>query len=328
MRFLVTGSAGFVGFHVAKRLAGGGHSVCGVDGLTAYYDVALKRARLAVLGRSGNVTQHELMLEDKDRLDALFAAFAPDIVIHLAAQAGVRHSLTHPDDYVGANLIGTFNVLEAARRHPPKHLLIGSTSSVYGANAVLPFSENDRTDHPLTFYAATKKSAEAMAHSYAHIWGIPTTVVRIFTAYGPWGRPDMALFKFTDAILSGRPIEIYNNGDLARDFTYIDDLVHALTLLADIIPQSGGADKSPAAPYRVVNVGSGTPVKLMDFVAAIEQATGRTAERRYLPMQQGDLHTSWADTRLLERLTQFRPATPVAQGVARFVAWYREYYKF
>jgi UDP-glucuronate 4-epimerase len=274
------------------------------------------------------------MLEDLGALTEVYRACRPDVVIHLAAQAGVRYSVENPRAYVDSNVFGTFNLLELAREHPPQHFLLASTSSVYGANTKMPFEESDRTDHPLTLYGATKKATEVMAHCYAHLWKIPTTVFRFFSVYGPWGRPDMALFKFTKAILEDAPIDVYNYGDMDRDFTYVDDIAKGIVLLVNAIPPDvparGAADEdtglSPAAPYRVVNIGNGQPVGLMDFIEAIEASIGKRAARNYLPMQPGDVPATFADTGLLEKLTGFRPATPVAKGVAEFVAWYRNYY--
>jgi UDP-glucuronate 4-epimerase len=333
MRFLVTGTAGFIGFHVAKLLLDAGHEVLGIDGITPYYDVTLKHRRHAILLQSPNFHASEIMLEDEPALRSAYEEFRPDIVIHLAAQAGVRYSLENPRAYLDANLVGTFNLMELVREHAPKHFLLASTSSVYGANTKMPFLESDRTDHPLTLYAATKKATEGMAHSYAHLWKIPTTAFRFFTVYGPWGRPDMALFKFTKGIIGGEPIDIYNNGEMDRDFTYIDDLAKAIVRLAEAVPQDpreGEVDPelglSPVAPFRVVNIGNGRPVKLLAFVEAIEKAVGKKAVRNYLPMQAGDVPSTFADTDLLQRLTGFRPATPVQVGVARFVAWYRDYF--
>ena len=331
MRYLVTGTAGFIGFHVAKLLTAAGHTVCGIDGMTTYYDVKLKHRRHAMLLQSPHFQAHELMLEDMDALTRVYAEFKPDIVIHLAAQAGVRYSLENPRAYVDSNIIGTFNVMELVRANAAKHFLLASTSSVYGANTRMPFVENDRTDHPLTLYAATKKATELMAHSYSHLWNIPTTAFRFFTVYGPWGRPDMALFKFTKGIIEGTPIDIYNNGDMERDFTYIDDLAKSIVLLADAIPQApvetdDDLGLSPAAPFRVVNVGNGQPVKLLDYVEAAETAIGKKAVRNYMPMQQGDVPRTFADSSLLKRLTGFQPSTPVETGVRNFVRWYREYH--
>jgi UDP-glucuronate 4-epimerase len=334
LRFLVTGSAGFIGFHVARQLIAAGHDVVGVDGLTPYYDVKLKQRRHGILLQSPNFSAHELMLEDAPALTRVYKEQAPDVVVHLAAQAGVRYSLENPRAYIDANVIGTFNLLELMRVSAPRHFLLASTSSVYGANTKMPFAESDRTDHPLTLYAATKKATEAMAHCYAHLWGLPTTVVRFFSAYGPWGRPDMALFKFTKAILEGSPIDVYNHGEMDRDFTYVDDIARSIILLVDTVPTSPvSADMtdddlglSPAAPYRVVNIGNGEPVRLLTFIGAIEKSIGKPAQRNYLPMQPGDVSATYADTTLLDRLTGFRPSTPVSRGVAEFVAWYRDYY--
>lgn len=335
MRFLVTGTAGFIGFHVAKRLIEAGHDVVGIDGMTPYYDVALKRRRHAILLQSAHFSAQELMLEDAERLAKVYVESRPDVVIHLAAQAGVRYSLENPGAYISANIVGTFNILELARNHPPRHLLLASTSSVYGANTKLPFEESDRTDYPLTLYAATKKATESMGHAYAHLWTIPTTVFRFFSVYGPWGRPDMALFKFTKAILEGEPIDVYNHGEMDRDFTYVDDIATAITLLVDAVPSAptsahdsdDDVGLSPAAPFRVVNIGNGNPVRLLAFIDAIETSIGRKAIRNYLPMQPGDVPATLADTSLLRRLTGFQPATPVSSGVDRFVAWYRDYYR-
>ena len=340
MRVLVTGTAGFIGFHVARQLIAAGHDVVGVDGLTPYYDVKLKQRRHGILLQSPNFSARELMLEDAPALARVYQEHHPEVVIHLAAQAGVRYSLENPRAYIDANVVGTFNLLELMRAAAPKHFLIASTSSVYGANTKMPFAETDRTDHPLTLYAATKKATEAMAHCYAHLWNLPTTVVRFFSAYGPWGRPDMALFKFTKAILEGSPIDVYNHGEMDRDFTYVDDIATSIVLLVDAVPikpvlpemtdEDLGTDKdlglSPAAPYRVVNIGNGQPVRLLTFIEAIEKSVGKPAARNYLPMQPGDVPATYADTTLLERLTGFRPSTPVSRGVAEFVAWYRDYY--
>lgn len=334
MRALVTGSAGFIGFHVCRKLLEQGHFVYGFDGMTPYYNVRLKEKRTALLVRSNRFTPEVAMLEDADALNAFADAANPDIIIHLAAQAGVRYSLEEPRAYVEANVVGTFNVLEVARKRKVGHLLAASTSSVYGANTVMPFTEEERTDHPLTIYAATKKACEAMAHSYAHLWSIPTTMFRFFTVYGPWGRPDMALFKFVHAIERGEPIDIYNHGKMERDFTYIDDLVEAIVRLADCVPQkpAPGAPldepaHSPAAPFRVVNIGRGKPVNLVEFVDEIERKLGKSATRRYVEMQKGDVPATFADAALLERLTGFRPAIGVREGISAFVDWYQAEYK-
>lgn len=335
MRYLVTGTAGFIGFHLARRLLREGHEVTGIDGMTSYYDVELKRRRHALLAEHPCFRQFEFMLEDEAALDAAMEAARPDVVVHLAAQAGVRYSLENPRAYINANVIGTFNVMEQARERRVGHLMLASTSSVYGANHELPFAEAHRTDHPLTLYAATKKATEGMAHCYAHLWRIPTTAFRFFTVYGPWGRPDMALFRFTENALKGLPIEVYNNGQMERDFTYIDDLVEAIVRLAAVPPpvDAPAADEpgqedgsSPVGPYRVVNIGNNAPVNLLTFIAAIEAATGCKTIRNLLPMQPGDVPRTWADTDYLTQLTGFRPSTSVEDGVAAFVEWYRSYY--
>ncbi|MDQ0349013.1 NAD-dependent epimerase/dehydratase family protein [Ancylobacter vacuolatus] len=334
-RIFITGTAGFIGFHLARLLLAQGCRVHGYDGMTDYYDVRLKQRRHAMLAQNEAFATTEAMLEDSDTLARTVEDFQPDVIVHLAAQAGVRYSLENPRAYIDANLIGTFNVMECARAVPVQHLLMASTSSVYGANEEMPFRETDKADTPLTIYAATKKATEAMGHSYAHIYGLPTTLFRFFTVYGPWGRPDMALFKFTRGILQGTPIDIYNHGDMWRDFTYVDDLVRGIRLLIDTVPPLPGArgeaiagdSLSPAAPFRVVNIGNSDKVRLNEFVDAIEAEIGRPAIRNYLPMQTGDVPATWADASLLHTLTGFRPNTPIREGVARFVAWYRDYYR-
>lgn len=331
---LVTGSAGFIGYHLCRRLLDDGFRVIGLDAMTDYYDVRLKERRHAMLRQAKEFQAIEARLEEPGRLMELFERERPDIVVHLAAQAGVRHSIEAPRSYVEANLIGTFELIEAARAFPPAHMLLASTSSVYGANDEMPYRETHKADMQMSFYAATKKANEAMAHSYAHLFGLPTTMFRFFTVYGPWGRPDMALFKFTRAILAGEPIEVYNHGDMRRDFTYIDDLVEGIRRLIDTPPKrpeeaaaiADGDSLSPVAPYRIVNIGNSSPVRLMEFIEAIEAAIGRKAEKLYMDMQLGDVPATWADISLLERLTGYRPVTPVADGVAQFVAWYRDYY--
>lgn len=333
MRFLVTGTAGFIGYHLAERLLRDGHEVVGFDGMTDYYDVALKRARLARLERHGAFRQVVGMLEDGDLLFRTAEAAAPDVIVHLAAQAGVRYGLENPRAYVDGNLVGSFAVLEAARVLKPRHLLLASTSSVYGAGPEVPFREASPTDAPLSLYAATKKSMEVMAHAYAHLWAIPTTAFRFFTVYGPWGRPDMALFRFVSAILEDREIPVYGYGRMRRDFTYVDDLIEAVVRLIDRPP--GGEDpvtadgvsdsRSAAGPFRTVNIGGGQPVGLEDFIAAIEAALGRPAKRLLLPMQPGDVPETFASPALLEALTGYRPRTGIDEGVARFVDWYRDY---
>ena len=331
MHILVTGTAGFIGYHLSERLLADGHAVTGLDGMTPYSDVTRKRARHARLARSNRFVPHETMLENADAVARIAAAAQPDVIVHLAAQAGVRYSLENPRAYVDANLTGTFNVLEAARTLGVRHLLLASTSSVYGANAQMPFRETDRTDHPLTLYAATKKATEDMAHSYAHLWKIPTTAFRFFTVYGPWGRPDMALFKFVKATLAGEAIDVYGHGQMKRDFTYVIDLVEAVTRLIDLPPAEGapvigGDSLSPAAPYRVVNIGGGQPIGLLPFIDSIESALGRPIQRRMLDMQKGDVPATWASADLLQALTGYTPQTPVADGVRAFIAWYLDYY--
>ena len=336
MRFLITGTAGFIGFHLAKRLLDDGHFVVGFDGMTPYYDVRLKERRHEILARSNGFRPVIGMLEDAAALARAADQAEPDVIVHLAAQAGVRYSLENPKAYVDANLIGSWNVLELARTVKPGHLLLASTSSVYGSNTKMPFAETDRADDAMTLYAATKKSMEVMAHSYAHLYGVPTTAFRFFTVYGPWGRPDMALFKFVDAILKDRPIEIYGEGRMQRDFTYVEDLVEAIVRLSAVIPSEagrvrdlpdGGQDSlSPSAPFRVVNIAGGQPIGLLDYIETIEQAVGRPAIRQLLPMQQGDVPATFANADLLEALTGYRPSTPVSVGVPAFVRWYREHY--
>ena len=332
---LVTGSAGFIGFHLSQLLLDEGFRVVGYDGMTDYYDVALKQRRHQMLLQHPHFSCTEGMLEDFERLHALALAEKPDVIVHLAAQAGVRYSLENPRAYIDANLVGTFNVMECARELGVEHLLMASTSSVYGANTEMPFTETQACDTPLTLYAATKKANEAMAHSYAHLWNLPTTMFRFFTVYGPWGRPDMALFKFTRGILEGTPIDIYNNGEMYRDFTYVSDLVRGIRLLVDTPPVrpetaegiAQGDSLSPAAPFRVINIGNGEKVRLMDFITAIEAECGREARKNFMPMQQGDVPATWADASLLRSLTGYAPQTPFREGVAQFVAWYRDYYR-
>jgi UDP-glucuronate 4-epimerase len=334
MRCLVTGTAGFIGFHLAKRLLEGGHEVAGVDGMTPYYDIKLKENRHALLENHNGFAAHLCMLEDLSKLRAVFEESAPELVFHLAAQAGVRYSLENPQAYIASNVVGSFNILELCRELRPKHLLIASTSSVYGASTDFPLAETDRSDHPLTVYAATKKSVETLAHSYAHLWDMPITVFRFFSAYGPWGRPDMALFKFVQNILAGRPIDVYNHGNMERDFTYVDDLVEVIVRLADRIPTRAGDatdvvtdSSSPVAPYRLVNIGGGHPVSLLRFIEDIEQALGRKADRNYMAMQPGDVSRTEASTEFLKALIGYLPETPTAIGVREFVHWYREYYR-
>ena len=330
MRVLVTGSAGFIGYHLCALLLAEGAEVIGLDAHDAYYDTALKEAREARLRAHPGFTTVRARVEEPGVLAGLFATHKPDIVVHLAAQAGVRYSIENPRAYLESNLIGTFELLEAARAHPPRHMLLASTSSAYGANTEMPYRETDKADAQMSFYAATKKSTEAMAHSYAHLFGLPVTMFRFFTVYGPWGRPDMAPWLFTSAIIAGQPIKVFNHGDMRRDFTYVTDLVRAIRLLMDAVPGDapiGPEDSlSPVAPFRVVNIGNGAPVELLDFIAAIEAATGKPAIKQMLPMQPGDVPATWADTALLSRLTGYAPQTPVQKGVAEYVDWFRSYY--
>jgi UDP-glucuronate 4-epimerase len=333
-RVFISGSAGFIGFHLAKLLLADGHKVGGFDGMTDYYDVRLKQRRHAMLNQHEGFSATEAMLEDHDRLSESMAEFKPDAVVHLAAQAGVRYSIDNPRAYLDANLVGTFNVMESARKLGVQHLLMASTSSVYGANTEMPFAETQRVATPLTFYAATKLATEAMGHSYAHIYDLPVTMFRFFTVYGPWGRPDMALFKFTKGIVDGTPIDVYNNGDMYRDFTYVDDLVRGIAGLIDAVPVrptspedvAVGDSLSAVAPFRVVNIGNSDKVRLEDFIDAIEAELGKKAIRNNLPMQQGDVPATWADASLLQNLTGYRPQTSFRDGIAKFVAWYRDYY--
>lgn len=332
-KVLITGTAGFIGFHLARLLLAEGFVVHGYDGMTDYYDVTLKQRRHAMLLQSPNFAATEALLEDQARFDAVADTFQPDIIVHLAAQAGVRYSLENPRAYLDANVIGTFNVMEAARRLKVQHLLMASTSSVYGANEAMPFTETEKADTQLTIYAATKKATESMGHAYAHLWNIPTTMFRFFTVYGTWGRPDLALYKFVAAMLEDRPIDIYNHGEMYRDFTYVDDLVRAIRLLIDTVPVRPadgivpeGDSLSPVAPFRVVNIGNSDKVRLLDFVDAIEDCLGKKAIRNYMPMQMGDVPATWADASLLQRLTGYRPQTHFRDGIAKFVEWYRDYY--
>lgn len=333
-RVLITGTAGFIGFHLAKLLLSEGFQVHGYDGMTDYYDVTLKQRRHQMLLQTPGFSATEDLLENHERLMQIADEFQPEVIVHLAAQAGVRYSLEHPRSYIDSNVVGTFNVMEVARQHKVGHLLMASTSSVYGANEDMPFTEVEKADTQLTIYSATKKANEAMGHSYAHLWDLPTTMFRFFTVYGTWGRPDLALYKFVDAILDGRPIDIYNHGEMYRDFTNVNDLVRGIRLLIDAVPVrpdspediEEGDSLSPVAPFRVVNIGNGDKVRLMDFVEAIEEAVGKKAIRNYMPMQMGDVPATWANTDLLQRLTGYRPQTDFKDGIAQFVEWFREYH--
>jgi UDP-glucuronate 4-epimerase len=322
MRVLVTGSAGFIGFQLTRRLLAEGFEVTGFDGLTSYYDVTLKHARHALLAKSKAFTERIGMLENWDALANAAASPRPEILVHLAAQAGVRYGLENPKAYVDSNLLGSWNVLELARRIKPRHLLLASSSSVYGSGSHIPFEEGDVTDRPLSLYAATKKGMEVMAHAYAHLHGVPTTAFRFFTVYGPWGRPDMALFRFTDAILHDKPIEIYGDGCIERDFTYVDDLVEAVMRLLLLSP---GAEQ--CVPFRIVNIGGGQPASLTTLLDTLESLLERKTTRQLLPMQPGDVPRTFASSKQLESLTGYRPSTPLSKGVSQFLDWYRDYYQ-
>ena len=328
---LITGSSGFIGYHLSKRLLTEGFEVAGFDAMTDYYDVTLKERRQANLLQSSGFRAVNDRLETDGVLMDLVASEKPDYVVHLAGQAGVRYSIDEPRSYIDANIIGTFNLLEAVRATPVKHLLLASTSSAYGANTQMPYTETDKADMQMSFYAATKKSNEVMAHSYAHLYDIPTTMFRFFTVYGPWGRPDMALFKFTKAVLQGDAIDVYNHGDMRRDFTYVDDLVRGIHLLLDAVPERtdnvpNGDSLSTVAPHRIVNIGNGEPIQLMAFIEAIEKALGQPAKKNFMDMQPGDVPATWANGDLLKSLTGYTPKTDVETGVKAFVDWYRDYY--
>lgn len=328
---LVTGSAGFIGYHTAKRWLEKGWQVVGVDSFSPYYDPQLKRDRVAELAQHPRFIQIEGKIEAPGLLRDIFAEHAPTHVVHLAAQAGVRYSIEAPRSYLEANIAGTFELLEAARAYPGAHLLLASTSSAYGANEKMPYAETDKSDHQMSFYAATKKATEAMAHAYAHLYDLPVTMFRFFTVYGPWGRPDMAYFKFVRAILQGEPIDVYNHGQMRRDFTYIDDLIEAIWRLAGIRPEIGVSkgdfdSLSPVAPFRIVNIGKAKPDALGDFIEQIEHSLGLKAQKVFKEMQPGDMTQTWSDTRLLEALTGYNASTGLERGIPKFVAWYRSYY--
>lgn len=334
MKIFITGTAGFIGFHIAKLLLEDGHQVHGYDDVTDYYDINLKKSRQNILLKNENFSTTKGMLEDFTKLSNITNKFQPEIIIHLAAQAGVRYSLENPRAYVDSNIVGSFNIIEIARKQNVKHLLMASTSSVYGANSEMPFNENEKADTQLTIYAATKKANESMAHSYAYLWKLPITMFRFFTVYGPWGRPDMALFKFVSSIIKDKPIDIYNNGDMYRDFTYIDDLVKSIKLLINKAPSVYANIENPkrdshslVAPFRIVNIGNSNKIKLLDFIDTIEKIMGKKAIRNYMSIQKGDVPATWADTSLLKDLIGFQPQTNFREGIENFIKWYRDYYK-
>lgn len=333
MKVLITGAAGFIGCELALRLLSEGHHVIGVDNFSAYYDVQLKRNRVRrCAAYAERFDLREIGVENESAMTELFEQEKPEIVVHLAAQAGVRHSLEFPRDYINSNIVGSFNVIDLARLHDVKHLVLASTSSAYGANQKFPFEETDAAPYPLTIYAASKLSSELIAHSHSHLYGTPTTVLRFFSVYGPWGRPDMAFFLFTDKIFKGEPIDVYNHGDLLRDFTYVDDIVESIRRLIDVPPSTGEPvsrtdSLSPVAPLRLVNIGNSKPVKLLDYIQAIETEIGRPAIKNMIDMQPGDVKQTYADATLLHELTDYTPRTDVNSGIAQFVEWYRDYYK-
>ncbi|KJF81285.1 NAD-dependent epimerase [Photobacterium angustum] len=333
MKYLITGVAGFIGSAITERLCAQGHQVIGIDNLNDYYDVSLKQARLARIAHP-SFTFIELDLADREGIANLFAEQQFNRVIHLAAQAGVRYSIDNPLAYADSNLVGHLTILEGCRHNKVEHLVYASSSSVYGLNQKTPFNTADSVDHPISLYAATKKSNELMAHTYSHLYGVPTTGLRFFTVYGPWGRPDMALFKFTNAIMEGKEIDVYNHGDMRRDFTYIDDIVEGVMRIQDVIPQpnadwtvEAGSPATSSAPYRVYNIGHGSPVKLMDYIEALEEALGIEAKKNFMDMQPGDVYMTYADTEDLFKATGYKPEVKVKEGVKAFVDWYREFYK-
>jgi UDP-glucuronate 4-epimerase len=335
MKILVTGSAGFIGFHLSSRLVKEGYEVIGIDNLNDYYDVNVKKTRLKMLGENKDFTFIKTSLEDREAMRNLFESNSFDYVVNLAAQAGVRYSIENPEAYVDSNLVGFANILEGCRNSNVKHLVYASSSSVYGLNTAMPFSVTDNVDHPISLYAASKKANELMAHTYSYLYKLPTTGLRFFTVYGPWGRPDMALFLFTKAIIANEPIKIFNHGEMQRDFTYIDDIVEGVFRIINNIPEpekdfsfdTPNPSASGAAPYRLYNIGNNNPVSLMDFIKAIEKALGKTAKKDFLPLQAGDVPATWANVDQLIQDTGFLPKTSVEQGIAKFVEWYKSYYK-
>lgn len=333
-KILVTGTAGFIGFHYAQRLLRDGYHVLGVDNVNDYYDTSLKEDRIQILESEEAFEFVRADLNDRAAIEKIFSDFKPQVVVNLAAQAGVRYSIENPHAYIDSNLLGFTNILEGCRHHDVEHLIYASSSSVYGANTKVPFSVEHNVDHPVSLYAATKKANELMAHTYAHLYGLPCTGLRFFTVYGPWGRPDMAYYKFTKAIYAGEEIQVYNNGDMMRDFTYIDDIVEAMTRLVNHIPSANkdwsGDDPDPSssyAPFRIYNIGNNSPVKLMDFIDILEQQIGIEAKKKFLPMQPGDVYSTFADTKALEQDVGFKPNTSLDKGLGEFIHWYRDYYK-
>ena len=332
MKIIVTGSSGFIGFHVSKKLLGSGNKVHGIDSMNNYYDVKLKNARLAILKKYKNFSFSKVKIENSKDLGKAFKKFKPTIVIHLAAQAGVRYSIEKPRVYLDSNITGTYNIIEIAKTLNVKHLIMASSSSVYGANKKIPFKEVDKTETQMSIYAATKKSNESMAHAYSNIWKIPITMVRFFTVYGPWGRPDMALFKFTKGILNNKKIDVYNNGKMYRDFTYIDDIVNGINLLISKVPSTKQLGKykndslSPIAPFRILNIGNTKKVYLLDFIKEIEKVLRKKAKRNYLPLQKGDVKQTLSNTSLLKKITNYNPKTNFKTGIRNFLDWYLEYY--
>ena len=334
MKILVTGAAGFIGYHVARRLLERGDAVIGIDNLNDYYDPSLKDARLSLVRKFANFQFERVDIADRAAMEQLFASHRPQRVVNLAAQAGVRYSLTNPHAYTDSNITGFLNILEGCRHNDVEHLVYASSSSVYGANTQQPFSEHQNVDHPVSLYAATKKANELMAHTYAHLFGLPTTGLRFFTVYGPWGRPDMALFKFTRGILAGEPIPVFNEGRMVRDFTYIDDIAEGVVRVVDRVaapdPDWDSSDPDPArsrAPYRVYNIGNNQPVELLEYIAVLEETLGKKAKMELLPMQPGDVPSTMADVSELQEAVGFRPSTSVRDGIAAFVTWYKDYYK-
>ena len=332
MKIFITGSSGFIGFHLAKKLLDKGIKVHGFDSMSDYYDVKLKKSRLKILNKYKNFSFIKESLQNEKKLSKCIIKFKPQIIVHLAAQAGVRYSIKNPDTYLNTNILGTFNILKIANKIKVKHLIIGSSSSVYGANKKFPFQENDKTDHQISFYAATKKSTEALAHSYSSLWKLPITMLRFFTVYGPFGRPDMAYFKFTKKILDGKKIDIYNKGKMYRDFTYIDDIVDGIYKLLNKIPSLRSKKKykkdslSPVAPFRILNIGNTKKILLLDFINTLEKELNKKIKRNYLPMQKGDVRSTLSDSSLLKRITGYNPKTKYQTGIKKFINWYKSYY--